>query len=319
MYKIGIDLGGTNIAAGIVNDKHEIVRKLSTPTDTSSADRIVHDISELVHKLCRAENITLSEISSIGIGAPGIVNSKNGVIDYVCNLPMRYYPLTQKLAEALSYPKSQISADNDANAAALGEMLAGAGKGTENFIMITLGTGVGGGVISNGSILPSFNHAGGELGHTVIVADGESCGCGRKGCAEAYCSATALIRMANEALANCGENIHSLLLSSPEFSKINGETVFKAAAMGDGLAKQVLDKYFRYVAIMLANFINIFQPEALAIGGGISGAGDALLEPLKHLIFPDMIYNRDQPKELYTRLVTATLGGDAGIIGAAAL
>lgn len=317
MYKIGIDLGGTNIAAGIVNDEYKIIRKTSKPTDRSTAESIVSGMADVVFTLCREEGISLSEISSIGVGAPGIVDSKKGVIDYVCNLPMRYFPLTEKLADALSYPKDKISADNDANAAALGEMLAGSGKGTTDFMMITLGTGVGGGVISEGRILPSFNHAGGELGHTVIVADGEPCGCGRHGCAEAYCSASALVRMANEALHEAiVEGIHSKLADYPE---INGEVVFKAAADGDITAKDVLERYFRYVAIMLANFINIFQPEALAIGGGISGAGDALLLPLKELIFPDMIYNRDQPKELYTRLVLATLGGDAGIIGAAAL
>ncbi len=304
---IGVDLGGTNIALGLVDGEYNIVRKMSVPTDTSSADAVADGIGSAVGELLCREGLTLSDVCGIGVGAPGIVDAERGVIDYVCNLPMRYYPLGGEIAKRLGVPDGFVRLENDANAASLGEMLAGAGRekcDLHDFMLITLGTGVGGGVISNGKILPSFNHAGGELGHSVIVVDGVPCGCGRQGCAEAYCSATALVRQAREA----------------GLADVKGaKDVFDLAREGNATAKRTLDGYFKYVAVMLANFINIFQPEVLAVGGGVSGAGDELILPLCGLIFPDMIYNRDQPKEMYTKLVKATLGGDAGIIGAAAL
>lgn len=317
MYRIGIDLGGTNIAGGVVNESNEIILKKSIPTDVTTADAVADGIAELITALCRDVGIDVTGAASIGIGAPGIVDPVAGVIDYVCNLPMRYYPLAEAVASRLGLEKGNIRLENDANAAALGEMLAGAGRGTQDFMMITLGTGVGGGVIHNGKILTSYNHAGGELGHAVIVAGGEPCGCGRRGCCEAYCSATALIRMANEAVAEAKISGRETLLAA--VPKIDGKAVYDALAAGDAIAHEVAEKYHYYVAVMIANFINIFQPEAIAIGGGISGAGDALLAPLGRLIFPDMIYNRDQPEEMYTKLVLATLGGDAGIIGSANL
>ncbi len=303
--RVGVDLGGTNIAVGIVDDTYRIVRKLSVPTDPTSADSVADGIVDAVRKLLRESDVTLADVDGVGVGAPGIVDAERGVIDYVCNLPMVYYPLGKAVADRLGVPEGFIKLENDASAAALGEVLAGAGKGARDFMLITLGTGVGGGVIADGRILTSFNHAGGELGHTVIVVDGEPCGCGRRGCAEAYCSATALVRMGREAKLD----------PLPSGAK----DVFDAARSGNAAAKAVLDSYFKYVATMLANFINIFQPEIIAVGGGVSGAGDELIEPLRRLIFPDMIYNRNQPKEMHTRLCTASLGGDAGIIGAAFL
>lgn len=310
--RIGVDLGGTNIAAGIVDENYSIVRKISLPTPTKSADAVSDAIAKAVNDLLFAEKLTLCEIGGVGIGAPGIVDAEKGVIDYVCNLPMEYYPLASEVAKRIGADEGLVKLENDASAAALGEMLAGSGRGMKDFMLVTLGTGVGGGIISGGRLLPSFNHAGGEIGHTVIVANGEKCACGRKGCAEAYCSASALARMGRE-VAKSGEK--TVLTESLTEAK----AVFDAADLGDAAAKSVLDSYFEYVAVMLANFINIFQPEAIAIGGGVSGAGEKLLDPLNRLIFPDMIYNRNQPKSMYTKLVTATLGGDAGIIGAAFL
>ncbi len=317
MYRIGIDLGGTNIAGGIVNEAHEIIVKKSIPTNAASADGVADGIAELVRELCSAVGISPTEADSVGIGAPGIVDAEEGVVDYVCNLPLRYYPLSEAVASRLGLKKEKIRLENDANAAALGEMVAGAGIGTRDFMMLTLGTGVGGGVIHNRKILTSHNHAGGELGHAVIAVDGVPCGCGRRGCCEAYCSATALVRMANEAVAEAAAKGHKTLLA--DLPKLDGKAVYDALAAGDAVAREVTEKYHYYVAVMIANYINIFQPEAIAVGGGISGAGEALLMPLQKLIYPDMIYNRDQPESMYTKLVLATLGGDAGIIGAAAL
>lgn len=311
--RIGVDLGGTNIAVGIVDESYNIIGRLSVPTPRTSADEVADKIACAVNELLSAHGLTVDELDGLGVGAPGIVDADKGVVDYVCNLPMRYYPLAEAVSERLDIGDAKrIRLENDASAAALGEMLAGAGKGMRDFMLITLGTGVGGGIISDGKLLPSFNHAGGELGHTVIVVDGESCACGRRGCAETYCSASALARMGREA-AKSGKK--TMLTSTLTEAK----AVFEAADKGDAVAASVLEAYFKYVAVMLANFINIFQPEAIAIGGGVSGAGEKLLAPLNKLIFPDMIYNRNQPKSMYTRLLTASLGGDAGIIGAAFL
>lgn len=312
--RIGVDLGGTNIASGIVDENYNIIRRISISTPKTSADRISDAIADSIKKLVSSEGINFADIDGIGIGAPGIVDAEKGVIDYVCNLPMRYYPLAAAVEERLGGSCScRIKLENDASAAALGEMLAGAGRGMRDFMLVTLGTGVGGGIITDGKLLPSFNHAGGEIGHTVIVADGVQCACGRKGCAETYCSASALVRMGREAAAANGDK------TVLDASLVEAKAVFDAADLGDAVAKSVLNSYFEYVAVMLANFINIFQPEAIAIGGGVSGAGEKLLAPLNKLIFPDMIYNRNQPEAMYTKLLRAKLGGDAGIIGAAFL
>ena len=265
-------------------------------------------------------SIPFDSIESIGIGTPGAVDARTGTVEYSCNLPtFLSYPLADKLRELTK--KEKVYIDNDANAAALGEAVAGAAKGASSSVMITLGTGVGGGIVIDGKILPSFNGAGGELGHTVIVHGGVPCPCGRNGCFEAYSSATSLIRMTKERLRTLKDKgIPSLMLDScgndPE--KANTRTAFDASKQNDPEAKRLIDEYSGYLACGIINLINTFQPEVFIIGGGLSGEGDYLLAPLLPIIEREQ-YTRTYPKHKQTKIKIATLGNDAGIIGAAAL
>ena len=204
MYRIGIDLGGTNIAVGLVDENYKIVLKKTTPTLAKrESEAIVADMARLCLEVCEAKGVTIKDIANIGVAAPGIANHRNGCVEYSCNLPFRRFPLVAELAKALGVDKSLVKIANDANAAAWGEAVAGAAKGTSNSIMVTLGTGVGGGIIIDNKIFSGFNAAAGEIGHIVIEQDGAPCGCGRRGCWEAYSSATALIRLTKEALEEC--------------------------------------------------------------------------------------------------------------------
>ncbi len=317
MYRIGIDLGGTNIAAGIVNDACEIVCKASVPTKAErSAEAIADDMAALCHKVCADAGIDPSEIASVGIASPGIANHDDGIIEYSCNLPFRKFPICDYIKER--FPAPTVFVENDANAAAWGEMVAGAAKGTRNSVMITLGTGVGGGIIIDGKVISGFNYAGAELGHIVISVDGQPCGCGRKGCWEAYSSATALIRMTKEKLDACQSESRDTLMTDmvAKKGKVSGRTAFEAMRAGDAAAKEVVDTYLHYLAQGIINIINIFQPEVLTIGGGISGEGDSLIEALLPEIRNE-VYGQGIVKTPDIRI--ATLRNDAGIIGGALL
>lgn len=315
MYYLGIDLGGTNIAVGVVDEKLNIVKKASTPTlATRPTDEIVKDMADLCLKLCEECNITLSEVAACGIASPGTVNSENGVVEFSNNIPMRDYPMTQKLAEMLGFDK--IFMDNDANAAALGETLAGAAKGASSAVMITLGTGVGGGIVIDGKIYSGFNHAGAELGHIVIEKGGKPCTCGRKGCWEAYSSATGLIKMTREKLEVTKDSVMWEMIEN-DFDKISGRTAFNAMKLhGDKAGTEVCEEYISYLACGIANIVNIFQPEVICIGGGVCNEGDTLFVPLREQAAKE---NFARNSEKQTKIVKAALGNDAGIIGAAAL
>ena len=208
-----------------------------------------------------------------------------------------------------------VYVENDANAAAYGEYVAGAGKGHNSLVCITLGTGVGGGVVTDGKILTGFNYAGAELGHTVIEVDGVQCSCGRKGCFEAYSSATGLIRMTKEAMEK-DKNSSMWDLVRERNNKVSARISYDAMRLGDKSATEVVDKFTKYLAVGLTNVINIFQPEVLCIGGGVCNEGDALLNPVKEIVAKE-VYTRNSPKN--TEIVIAKLGNDAGIIGAAFL
>ncbi len=318
MYRIGIDLGGTNIAAGIVNENFEIVAKTSVPTGAERpAEEIAADMAALCHTVCEKAGIAPSEIASVGIASPGIANHDDGVIEYCCNIPsFRRFPICA--AVKAGFPVDHVFVENDANAAAWGEVIAGAAKGTKDSIMITLGTGVGGGIVIGGKIISGFNYAGGELGHIVIEVDGAPCGCGRKGCWEAYSSATALIRMTHEKLDECAATGRATIMTDmvAEAGKVSGRTAFEAMRRGDAAGEEVVRKYVRYLAAGLTNIINIFQPEVLSIGGGVSGEGDFLLDMLVPLIRAE-VYGQGIVKGTDIRI--ATLKNDAGIIGGAVL
>ena len=271
-------------------------------------------MAEVALKACEKAGVSIDEVESIGIGVPGAVNPKTGVIEYSANLHFHNWEVVKMMQERLN---KKVLIENDANAAALGEFLAGSAKGTKNAVAITLGTGVGGGIIINGKIYSGSNFAGAELGHMVIVKDGKECGCGRKGCWEAYSSATGLINLTKEKiLSDKLDYSYMLKLADGDINKVNGKTAFDAAAAGDNDAQEVLDTYFGYLATGLVNIINIFQPDVLCIGGGISNQGENLLRPLRKIIEEER-YTKHNDKQ--TQLCTCTLGNDAGIIGAAFL
>ena len=312
MYNIGVDLGGTNIAVGIVNENHEIVRKGSVPTDAfRDADEIVKDIAALCEKLCKEEGLAIDSIESVGIATPGTALRNTGVVAYANNLPFRDYPIADKLKSF--FPVKNVIIANDADAAALGEAAAGAGKGHADFIMVTLGTGVGGGIIVNGKLYSGSNFAGGELGHMVIEHNGVQCSCGRKGCWEAYSSATAIIRMTKDKMKECKDSEMWSYVGG-DIDKVNGRTAFDCMRSGDKAATEVVSAYIDYLKTGTANILNIFQPSVMAFGGGIANEKDNLLIPLKNAVISEMYGGK-----LKTELKSATLGNDAGIIGAAAL
>ncbi len=312
-YRIGIDLGGTNIAGGLVDENFKIVAKASVPTVvTEGPEKIVEDISSLCSRLCEDFGLKLSEVASIGIASPGIANHFTGAVEYSCNLPMRKFPISELVSEKTGV--SHVFVENDANAAAWGEAVAGAAKGSSNSVMITLGTGVGGGIIIDNKVYSGFNCAGGELGHIVIEHNGRQCGCGRKGCWEAYSSATALINMTKEKIEECKANGRaSVMLDAP---KVSGRTAFDAMRAGDEAGKEVVDMYLDYLACGLANIINIFQPEIITIGGGVSNEGDSLVEALLPRVRAEQ-YGGGLVD--LTEVKIATLKNDAGIIGGAVL
>ena len=317
MYRIGVDLGGTNIAAGLVDENYKIVKKLSVHTNIKDGlDVIADDISKLCFKLCEEAGVEMSSIDAIGVASPGVANHDDGIVEYSNNIPFRKYPICAKIREATGV--ESVHVENDANAAAWGEAIAGAAKGTKNSVMITLGTGVGGGIIIDGKVYSGFNYAGAELGHTVIEYNGRPCSCGRRGCWERYSSATALISMTKETLEEykrCG--VHTIMEDlAAEKGKVTGRTAVDAMRQGDVAGKEVVDKYLGYLACGLANVINVFQPEVVSIGGGISNEGDALLEMLKPLVAPQR-YGNGFVKMPELRI--AQLANDAGIIGAAYL
>ena len=318
MYRIGIDLGGTNIAAGIVNENFEIICKTSIPTGAERpAAEIAADMAAICHTVCEKAGIAPSEIASVGIASPGIANHDEGIIEYCCNIPsFRKFAICE--AVKAGFPAPHVFVENDANAAAWGEVIAGSAKGTKDSIMITLGTGVGGGIIIDGKVISGFNYAGAELGHIVIQVDGVQCGCGRKGCWEAYSSATALIRMTTEKLAECEAQGRNTVMADmvAKAGKVSGRTAFDAKRAGDEAAAEVVAMYVHYLAQGISNIINIFQPEVLSIGGGVSGEGDYLLDMLVPLVRAE-VYGQGIVNGTDIRI--ASLGNDAGIIGGAVL
>lgn len=319
MYYIGIDLGGTNIAAGVVDENHKIVAKKSVPTGASRpADEITADIAKLCIDVAASCNLTLDDIEYIGIATPGSAKCDTGEILYANNLPFANYNMAQKLSSMLKAEK-KVYIENDANAAAKAESVAGAAKGSDISVMITLGTGVGGGIIIDGKVYTGFNFAGAELGHIVIEKDGRECSCGRHGCWETYSSATGLIRTTREKIEECrksGRKTAMEDLIGGDLDKISGRTAFTAKRAGDKTASEVVDSYISYLVCGIVNIINIFQPNVLSIGGGISGEGDYLLNMLPEKVFAETYSRGDTPQ---CELKIAELKNDAGIIGAAAL
>lgn len=311
-YYVGIDLGGTNIVAGVVDEKYNIVAKASTKTNCPRPEKeIADDMAKMAIQAVENAGLTMDQIEWIGVGTPGIANSETGIIEYSNNLGFKNTPMVEYIRQTIDKP---VFIENDANAAAYGEYVAGAAKGAKNAVCITLGTGVGGGIIIDGKIYSGSNFAGAEIGHTVIEVDGAQCSCGRKGCFEAYSSATGLIRMTKEAIAENSDGVMAKM--AEKNGKVTARTSFDSMREGDEAAKVIVDKYIKYLAAGITNTINIFQPDVLCIGGGVCNEGDALLLPVKAIV-KEEVYTRNSEKN--TEIVIAKLGNDAGIIGAAFL
>ena len=307
--KIGIDLGGTNIAVGLVDNDNKIIAKKSTPTlSHRPIGEIIDDMANVCELLVRENGMSMDDVESVGIGCPGTIDHANGTVVYSNNIRMENVRLCEQLHKRLGKP---VGIENDANAAALGEYAVN-GEGEDSFVFITLGTGVGGGVIINGKLYRGFNGAGGELGHIIINTEGEEqCTCGNKGCWEAYASVTALIRQTKAAMQKHSDSMMNEWARSN--NEVSGRTAFECAKKGDKAAQEVVDTYIRYVGAGLISVLNIFQPKLILIGGGISKEGEYLLKPLREYVYAGD-YNKYMPK---TEIKAASLFNDAGIIGAA--
>lgn len=294
MYKIGIDLGGTNIAAAVVGFDNKIVMKESVPTGLpKTPDEIADSIAEVAKDVAAKAFVRMDEISVVGIGTPGAVNA-DGVVENDANLGFVNTPLRALVEERLGLA---VRVGNDANCAALGEQVAGAGRGTRDFIAVTLGTGIGGGIVLGGKLMTGVNGAAGEIGHMVIDHQGIPCKCGRIGCFEQYASATALVNFAKE--------------SFPDVTC--AKDVFDLAHSGNIRALEIIDDYTEYLSTGIANLINIFQPEMVCIGGGVAAQGEYLLAPVREKVEKKR-YTKNA--SVQTKICAAILGNDAGIIGA---
>lgn len=313
MYRIGVDLGGTNISAGVIDDKLEIIGRGKLKTNCPrEAELILADVAKAVELAAADAGIGMKDVVSIGIGTPGSVNKTTGYIEYANNLDFDKVPAKQILEARL---KKTVYLDNDANCAALGEAVAGVGRGVSSFVAITLGTGVGSGIVIDGKIVTGVNDGAGEMGHMVIVADGERCTCGRRGCWERYASATALIQQTKDAMHHDMDSKMWELVGG-DINRVSGRTSFDAMRAGDKTAKKVVDKYIFYLAVGIINIVNALQPEIICIGGGIGHEKENLLVPLRKYVARER-YSIHADRQ--TEILSAQLGNDAGIIGAALL
>lgn len=314
MYYLGIDLGGTNIAAGIVSGDLKIVAKDSVPTKKGAEyTEIISDMAGLAEKIISEAGLTTDEIEYIGIGSPGVCDRERGILLYANNIKFNDVPMVEEMQKHIPLP---VYLENDANCAALGESMAGAAKDVSDSVTITLGTGIGGGIVINKRIFAGFNGMAGEIGHATLVFDGEQCTCGKKGCWEAYASATALIRQTRiAAQGNPDSEINRLVNGNLEL--ITAKTAFDAMRLGDRTGTTVVENYIRYLGAGIANIIVILQPEKVVIGGGVSREGETLLNPLRKVVNENLYYKKDNVPQ--ARIVKAELGNDAGIIGAAML
>ncbi|MDR3645812.1 MAG: ROK family protein [Clostridia bacterium] len=307
MFYIGVDLGGTKIAVGLVQKDGALIAKKSAKTDAESFAHIMDTIADTIAGLLEENGFSTEDVEGIGIGCPGSVDSRSGVVIYANNIRLDNAPVAQTLRARIGKP---VFVSNDANCAALGENVMGGAKGLDNLVLITLGTGVGGGIIIDGKIFDGNNGTGGEPGHSLLRMNGEACTCGLRGCWEAYASATALIRQTKAAIARHPES------SMSGDAQVSGRTAFEAAKRGDKAGRAVVARYLRYVAEGIVNMVNIFRPDIVLIGGGISHEGDYILRPIQRFV------DRRSYGAAYTtppRVKLATLGNDAGIIGAAML
>lgn len=312
MKYIGIDVGGTNLVAGVVDENGVILDKVSHPVDKAlSADAMCQELARMARAVCTVSGIPEAEIAAVGVGLPGLVDNKTGIVIKTPNMPFNRTEFRKLFQQEWDVP---VYLGNDANCAAIGEYFAGAAKSSNNAVVVTIGTGLGGGLVVDGKLLTGFANAGMEVGHMIIHPNGMMCGCGQRGCWEQYGSATALIRLTRIEMER---NKDTLLWEVCEHDKdnITGRTAFQAARLGDAAAKRVLAQYLEGLSIGLINLVNILQPEIICLGGGVSNAeDDLLLDPLRKLV-AEGVFDKHVP----IRLEKASLGNDAGVVGAALL
>ena len=303
MY-IGIDVGGMSIKAGVVNHEGNIIAKCAVPTPLDNNENFCKAMLESVKGALKEANVEVADIEAIGIGAPGVVDRENGLLVNSPNIPYINAPVREYLQKNLK--NVPVLVENDANSAALGEYYKA--DNAKNFVFITLGTGVGGGVVIDGKLFTGTNGAAGELGHVVTHAGGRKCGCGRKGCWEAYASVTGLIKTTEEH--------RDEIKGIKPGDRISGRTVFELAKKGDKDAERVRNMWIEEVAVGITDMVNIFQPDELVVGGAISKEGDVIMEPIRKYV-KEHSFNVGELKR--TKVMASRIGGDAGLIGAALL
>ena len=308
MAILGIDIGGTSIKGGLVYRFGQVDKLFSLPIDKSLSQE--EQIQALINII--KETYNDNEFEGIGLGIPGAIDNSLGVVEYSNNLKWDNLPVGKMLKHA--FPSKKVEMTNDANAAALGEAKFGSAKNEQNVVMITLGTGIGGGIIINGKLYEGNHGRGAELGHQVLVLDGLECTCGRKGCFEMYASATALIRQANEAIKKNPEC--KLALSAKNGEEVNGKLIFETAKAGCEVTQKVIDNYVKYLSEGLINICNVFRPSSIVLSGGIANQGDYLIN--KVVAYLEKEHYGYLP-ECKVAIKVASLGYNSGIIGAASL
>lgn len=304
---MGLDVGGTFVKGLIIDEKGKIVCESSVPT--AIGEGLADCIETLAETLVRNAGVVFSAIEGAGVGCPGLIDSNSGEVVFAGNMKLKNYPLQKLLEEKLGIP---VKICNDANAAALGEARFGAGKGYTDSVLITLGTGVGGGIVIGGKLFEGYKSAGAEIGHMVIEHGGAKCTCGRRGCFEAYCSARALTERTKWAME---EDTSSAMWNTYTHDTADGRTAFEYMDT-DRTAKQVVNWYLKYLSCGIANIANIFRPQIIMIGGGVAAQGTRLSIPLQDMLNKEIFAGTDYAP---VKVECATLGNKAGAFGAAAL
>ena len=306
-FYIGIDVGGTNIKGIVIDKEGKLLCKASVPSGTGK--EIAENAAVLCNRLISESGQPLKNFKGVGVGCAGMIDSANGTVIFAGNLNLEKFPLAEKIEEKVGL---KVYITNDANAAAFGEAKFGAGKNYKNSVLVTLGTGVGGGIVIDGKLFEGNRSAGAEIGHMVIERGGDRCTCGRHGCFEAYSSATALIKRTKWAME---EDAGSLMWQSCTSDTADGKTAFSYADT-DVSAKEVVDWYIKRLACGLVNLANIFRPEIIMLGGGVAGQGERLSVPLQNLLNKELFGGTQYAP---VKIAIASLGSDAGAFGAAAL
>ena len=312
MVYIGFDVGGTGVQVGVVNEKGEILCKgnMVTRTDIPFADQ-VKAMADCALDTLNRSGYTLDDVKSLGAGLPGVVNPKTGLVAFCPNLGWKDVDFAGEMRKHIDKP---VYMDNDATVAGLAENVAGVSAGAHSSVFLTLGTGVGGGIVIGGKVWSGTHGVGSEIGHMIIEMDGNPCNCGNRGCLERYCSATAII-LAARAAVNQYQDSAIMAKCEGDPMKINAKMVFDAAKEGDELGLKLFNDYIKALSTTVVNIIHFFDPEVIALGGGVSKAGDFLLDALRKEVAKLVMY-KTLP---YARIELAKLGSDAGIIGAAML